>query len=282
MIAVMFLEAGPSGAPELLIALALLNYVALTFPIYLAARRLGVTHSGWAFLPIGNLVTLIRSAGAPIWTLIAFMVPLANLVTWAACWVAVCRRAAMHPGWGWACLIPGASFVLPFLIAVRIHNPAHDGLQVGQPFAEPSRYGMGSGRELSSDSTYRGRHESRRRVTIELPPSWLVVHALTVALLATGVWYDSRNTHYFLADPGELTQLESRMAAIESRPRAISTTTLTQTDSRVSRAIDVAALGYILSYAGSQNLGSEAAAAVYKRCWEWIQSGSGSFEAACR
>lgn len=259
-------------------------YAALTFPIWMSARRLRISQPGWAFVPIGNLVTLVRVARAPAWALLAFLVPLTNHLVWAGCWVGVSRRAKLHPAWGWTCCIPGVNLLVPFLIAARIKPGFEELTEPPTGSIDPISWdrarvqaGMGVAQPILPAKVA----PQRRQVTVALPPSWLIVQASTVAILVSAFWYDSRNTHYFLAEPGESTLLESRIAYLESRPIATSTTALRETDSRVSRAIDVAVLSYIVSYARSQNLGPEAAEGVYQRCREWIQSGSGSFETAC-
>ncbi len=93
------------------VGLAALAYVYYSVCLMAIAQKTG-TENGWmAWVPILNLLLMVRIAGRPGWWLLLFFIPLLNIVIAAIVWmdIAVARH---KPGW-WGILI-----LVPFLNAL--------------------------------------------------------------------------------------------------------------------------------------------------------------------
>lgn len=79
----------------LLIALGLYAYVAVCFQKM--ADKLSVSDSWWAWIPILNIILLLRMGGKPLWWIVLFFVPIANLVVAILVMVAVLEALKKPP-----------------------------------------------------------------------------------------------------------------------------------------------------------------------------------------
>lgn len=138
---------------------------------------------------------------------------------------------------------------------------------------------------------------SRRRLSVPLPPTWLVFHVFVIAALAAAAWADHEYWHWYSADPAKLAALESEQAQVsasidnirddasQAKTDADSAFTqlagITGNSASISRVAQLAAIAYALSLGKSQNMSSSATEALYERCYEWATKG-GDFEKACR
>jgi len=79
----------------LLFALGLYAYVA--FCLMKMADKLNVADSWWAWVPILNILLLVKMSGKPLWWFVLFFVPLANLVVAILVMVAVLEALKKPP-----------------------------------------------------------------------------------------------------------------------------------------------------------------------------------------
>ena len=55
-------------------------YFVFTYPMYLAAKKLGDPNPWYAFVPILNIVQLLTLTGKELWWIILFFIPIVGLV----------------------------------------------------------------------------------------------------------------------------------------------------------------------------------------------------------
>jgi hypothetical protein len=79
----------------LVFAAALYAYVA--FCLMKMADKLNVSDSWWAWVPILNLLLLVKMAGKPLWWFLLFFIPLANIVVAVLVLVAVLEALKKPP-----------------------------------------------------------------------------------------------------------------------------------------------------------------------------------------
>ncbi len=76
------------------------------------------TENGWlAWIPIANIVLMLQIAKKPIWWIILFFIPLANLVITILVWMGI-ASAVKKPDWlGILMIVPVANLVIPAYLA---------------------------------------------------------------------------------------------------------------------------------------------------------------------
>ena len=79
----------------LLFALGLYAYVA--FCLMKIADKLNVPDSWWAWVPILNILLLVKMSGKPIWWFVLFFVPIANIVVGVLVFVAILEALKKPP-----------------------------------------------------------------------------------------------------------------------------------------------------------------------------------------
>lgn len=106
---------------EILIVLAalgfgLLIYLFLCYMFYLIAVKTGTPDTWMAWIPILQIVLMLKVGGKPIWWIVLFFVPIANIIVQILMWMSV-AEARGKPNWiGILVLVPcGALFVPAYL-----------------------------------------------------------------------------------------------------------------------------------------------------------------------
>ena len=106
------------GLVALLVALCLglALYVFSSFCYKRICEKCGVTPGAMVWIPIVRLVPLLEVAKLPVWMIILFFVPIANLVVFFMMWAKICEARGRS---GWLVLlflVPIANIILiPYL-----------------------------------------------------------------------------------------------------------------------------------------------------------------------
>jgi hypothetical protein len=88
------------------------------------AKKTGTDNAWFAWIPILNVVLMLTIAKKPIWWLILFFIPLANLVIGIIVWMEV-AKALGKPEWlGILMIVPVANFIVPGYLAFSNSNVA--------------------------------------------------------------------------------------------------------------------------------------------------------------
>ena len=92
----LFLQEGPSPVPTVLIVLAVYAFTAFCFQKI--AERTSTEPAWWAWIPILNVLLMLKIAGRPLWWIVLFLVPLVNIVIAVLVLVNVCQKRGKS-GW---------------------------------------------------------------------------------------------------------------------------------------------------------------------------------------
>lgn len=91
------------------------------------AKKCGVhDEAWWAYIPILNLVLMVKMADRPIWWVILTLVPIVNLIVFFILWVEIAQNANHNAIWG-------VLAVLPFVNIIALMVMAFTGEPVRQP-----------------------------------------------------------------------------------------------------------------------------------------------------
>jgi len=94
----------------LIFALGLYAYV--SFCLMKIADKLSVPDSWWAWVPILNILLLVKMAGKPMWWFVLFFVPIANLVVGILVFVAILEALKKPPLYVIGFFIPILNLIL--------------------------------------------------------------------------------------------------------------------------------------------------------------------------
>lgn len=81
-------------------------YVYVAVCVMKIAEKTNTPDGWWAWVPILNIVLLIKIAGKPIWWIVLFLIPLVNLIVAILIWVGVCEARQKSPALVIGLLIP--------------------------------------------------------------------------------------------------------------------------------------------------------------------------------
>jgi hypothetical protein len=96
-------------------ALAMYIYMAVCF--MKMAKKTGTPNAWLAWIPIANIILMIQIAKKPLWWIIMFFIPIANLIFGILLWMAL-AEAMKKPSWiGLLILVPIANIILPGYLA---------------------------------------------------------------------------------------------------------------------------------------------------------------------
>ncbi|PJA87349.1 MAG: hypothetical protein CO140_04830, partial [Candidatus Moranbacteria bacterium CG_4_9_14_3_um_filter_40_7] len=70
-----------------------------------------------AWIPILNIILIIQCARKPLWWIILFFIPLANIVAAIVIWMAVAKNLGKPEWLGILMIIPVANLILPGYLA---------------------------------------------------------------------------------------------------------------------------------------------------------------------
>lgn len=103
------------GILTLLIPLVLYAYVA--YSLQIIARKTN-TENGWmAWIPIANIVLMLKIAQKPIWWIVLFLIPFVNIVIGVLLWMGIAEARGKASWLGILILIPFVNLILPGYLA---------------------------------------------------------------------------------------------------------------------------------------------------------------------
>jgi hypothetical protein len=102
---------------------AILTYIYMAICLMKIAKKTGTDNAWMAWIPILNLLLLLQIAKKPIWWIILFFIPLANIVFIVLLWMAV-AKALGKPEWlGILMIVPIANLIVPGYLAFSGNEP---------------------------------------------------------------------------------------------------------------------------------------------------------------
>jgi len=96
------------------------------------AKKVGLSDGWWAWIPILNVLLMLKIAGKPMWWILLYLIPLVNIVIAVIVWMGIAERLGKPSYWGILMIIPVISFFVPAYLAF-----SNDGSVQTQPVQLP-------------------------------------------------------------------------------------------------------------------------------------------------
>jgi hypothetical protein len=106
--------AGLGLIPLLLFALV---YVYVALALQTIATKTNTPNAWLAWIPILNLFLMVNIAQKPVWWIILFLIPLANIVVAILVWMAIAERRGKPSWWGIMVIVPVMNIIMPGYLA---------------------------------------------------------------------------------------------------------------------------------------------------------------------
>lgn len=81
------------------------------------ANKTSTPNAWMAWIPILNIILMLSVAKKPMWWIILFFVPIANVVITILLWMAIAEARNKPSWWGVMIIVPVANIIFPALIA---------------------------------------------------------------------------------------------------------------------------------------------------------------------
>ena len=107
------------GAGLIMIMLVLFAglYVYMALALQTIAKKTNTENPWLAWIPIANLVLMLNIAKKPIWWIVLFLIPIANIVIGIIVWMAVAEARGKPSWWGVLTIVPLANLIVPGVLA---------------------------------------------------------------------------------------------------------------------------------------------------------------------
>ena len=92
-------------------------YVYMSLALQTIANKTNTQNSWLAWIPIANIILMLQIAKKPLWWLILFFVPLANIVIAIMIWMGVAEARGKPNWWGILMIVPVANLIVPGMLA---------------------------------------------------------------------------------------------------------------------------------------------------------------------
>lgn len=110
------------------------------------ARKLNVPDDWFAWIPVLNLVLLLRIANRPLWWILLLFIPLVQVVVSIIIWMDVAKGMGKSEWWGVLMVFPGVNLVVMGYLAF------YDGVVVPQDANTPHAFERESEKEVQKET----------------------------------------------------------------------------------------------------------------------------------
>jgi len=93
------------------------GYVYMALALQTIANKTNTENSWLAWIPIANIILMLNIAKKPIWWIILFLIPIANIVVIVIVWMAIAEARRKPSWWGILFIVPVANLVVPGVLA---------------------------------------------------------------------------------------------------------------------------------------------------------------------
>ncbi len=97
--------------------LLLIFHLVMAVAFWKIAEKAKEEPKWFAFIPILNIVLLLKIAKKPLWWLILFLLPIVNIVAIIAAMMAICERFGLNKWWGLVAILSPFNLVLLLYLA---------------------------------------------------------------------------------------------------------------------------------------------------------------------
>ena len=104
--------------------LFVLVYAFFAYCLSAIARKTGQSdRAWWAWVPIMQVLLILKSAGVEWWWIFLFLIPFVNIAVAIYVWVRIAKALSKHPVWGVLMVVPGIDlFILAYLAFSKSGN----------------------------------------------------------------------------------------------------------------------------------------------------------------
>jgi len=100
-----------------ILGMGLVCYVYMALALQTIAKKTG-TPDGWlSWIPIANIILMLNIAKKPLWWILLFLVPLANIVIAIIVWMGIAEARQKPNWWGILTIVPIANLIVPGYLA---------------------------------------------------------------------------------------------------------------------------------------------------------------------
>jgi hypothetical protein len=100
-----------------ILVIVLIIYIYMAICLMKIARKTNTEDAWFAWIPILNWILMLRIAQKPIWWIILFFVPIANIVVLILTWMGISEKVG-KPNWlGVLMIVPIANLIIPGYLA---------------------------------------------------------------------------------------------------------------------------------------------------------------------
>lgn len=92
-------------------------YIYMAICLMKIAKKTNTPNGWFAWIPILNIVLMIQVAKKPMWWIIMFFIPIANIVFMIMLWMAVAEAVKKPNWWGILMIVPVANLIVPGYLA---------------------------------------------------------------------------------------------------------------------------------------------------------------------
>ena len=92
-------------------------YIYMVLALQTIAKKTNTPNDWWAWVPILQQILMLNIAKKPIWWIILFFVPLANLVIIVITFMAIAEAVNKPNWWGILMIVPGVNLIVPGYLA---------------------------------------------------------------------------------------------------------------------------------------------------------------------
>ena len=93
------------------------GYVYMALALQTIANKTNTENSWLAWIPIANIILMLNIAKKPIWWIVLFLIPIANIVVIIIVWMAIAEARRKPSWWGVLFIVPVANLVVPGVLA---------------------------------------------------------------------------------------------------------------------------------------------------------------------
>jgi len=99
------------------IAVLLATYVYMALALVAIAKKTDTAHALWGWIPIMNVVLMLKIARKPVWWIILLLIPLVNIVFAALVWMRIAETRQKPRWWGVLAIVPVVNLIVPGYLA---------------------------------------------------------------------------------------------------------------------------------------------------------------------
>ena len=92
-------------------------YVYHALALQTIATKTNTENPWFAWIPILNIILMLNIAKKPIWWILLFLIPLANIVIYVLLWMGIAEARNKPNWWGILMIVPVANLIVPGYLA---------------------------------------------------------------------------------------------------------------------------------------------------------------------